>query len=74
MAKHEEPSRLGQRALRKSALSYLSAQERKKYELAQELGLLERVKDVGWAGLSAKETGRIGGLIGQGNRKRPPQP
>lgn len=53
-------------------IRYLSAQERKKYELAQELGLLDRVKEVGWAGLSAKETGRIGGLIGQGNRKQPP--
>ena len=54
----------------KSTLRYLSPQERQKYELAEALGLLERVKDVGWAGLSAKETGRIGGLIGQGNRRR----
>ncbi len=73
MAMQEEPKGSGQRALHKGALSYLSAQERKKYELAQELGLLDRVKDVGWAGLSAKETGRIGGLIGQGNRRRRPQ-
>ena len=34
-----------------------------KYEIARELGLMERVREVGWAGLSAKETGRIGGLI-----------
>ncbi|NLV58636.1 MAG: small, acid-soluble spore protein, alpha/beta type [Clostridiales bacterium] len=74
MAKHKEPKSLGQSALRRSALSYLSAQERKKYEIARDLGLLERVKDVGWAGLTAKETGRIGGLIGQGNRKQPPAP
>ena len=58
---------------RRNALSYLSAAERKKYELAKELGLLERVKEVGWAGLSAKETGRIGGLIGQGKRKNQKQ-
>ena len=74
MAKDREPKSLGQSALRKSALSYLSAQERKKYEIARDLGLLERVKDVGWAGLTAKETGRIGGLIGQGNRRQPPAP
>ena len=40
-----------------------------KYEIAKELGLLPKVRAVGWAGLTAKETGRIGGLIG--NRKGP---
>ena len=30
-----------------------------------------RVREVGWAGLSAKETGRIGGLIGQSRRRKP---
>ena len=40
-----------------------------KYEIARELGLLDRVRQVGWAGLSAKETGRIGGLIGRKKRK-----
>ena len=40
-----------------------------KYEIARELGLLERIREVGWAGLTAKETGRIGGLIGQKKRK-----
>ena len=74
MATHEDPRSPRQGVGRTNALSYLSPQERKKYELAQELGLLERVKDVGWAGLSAKETGRIGGLIGQGNRRQPPAP
>ena len=34
-----------------------------KYEIARELGLLEKVKQVGWKGLSPKETGRIGGLM-----------
>lgn len=34
-----------------------------KYEIAEELGLLEKVKCVGWGGLTAKETGRIGGLM-----------
>lgn len=34
-----------------------------KYEIAQELGLLEKVNEVGWKGLTPKETGRIGGLM-----------
>lgn len=59
-------------ALRRNALTFLTAEERRKYELARELGLLDRVREVGWAGLSAKETGRIGGLIGQGHRREQP--
>lgn len=41
----------------------LSADDRLKYEIAQELGLLEQVKANGWKSLSAKETGKIGGLM-----------
>lgn len=37
--------------------------ERSKYRAAAEAGLLERVLEVGWAGLSAKESGRIGGIL-----------
>ena len=56
--------------LRRHALTALSREERMKYEIAQELGLLDRVREVGWAGLTAKETGRIGGLITQKKRKQ----
>lgn len=34
-----------------------------KLETARELGLVEKIKEVGWAGLTAEETGKIGGLI-----------
>ena len=34
-----------------------------KYEIAEELGLMDKINEVGWAGLTAKESGRIGGLI-----------
>lgn len=34
-----------------------------KYEIASELGLIDKVMSEGWGGLTAKETGRIGGLI-----------
>ena len=37
--------------------------ERLKYEVAEELGLTERLLRVGWAGLTAGETGRIGGIV-----------
>ena len=36
---------------------------RAKYRAAKEAGLLERVLEVGWAGLTAKESGRIGGML-----------
>jgi len=37
--------------------------DRIKYEVAAELGLFEKVKKYGWKSLSAKETGKIGGLV-----------
>ena len=43
--------------------------ERDKYRAAQEAGLLERVLEVGWAGLTAKESGRIGGLMTKKKRE-----
>ena len=54
---------------RRHALMQLTRQERMKYEIARELGLLDRVREVGWAGLTAKETGRIGGMISRRNQK-----
>ena len=38
-------------------------EEKIKYEIAKELGLLDKVLENGWKSLTAKETGRIGGLI-----------
>lgn len=34
-----------------------------KYEAAEELGLTEKLKQVGWSGLTARETGMIGALV-----------
>jgi small acid-soluble spore protein F (minor alpha/beta-type SASP) len=34
-----------------------------KYEIANELGLMDKINQVGWGGLTAKESGRIGGLM-----------
>ena len=41
----------------------LPEEERIKYEIAEELGILDKVLENGWKSLSAKETGRIGGLM-----------
>ncbi len=41
-----------------------------KYEIAKELGLEEKVNSGGWGGLTAAETGRIGGIITARRRAR----
>ena len=48
---------------KKVDLKNLEQEEQLKYELAEELGLLDKVVAEGWKSLSAKETGRIGGLM-----------
>ena len=52
-AKKDKPIRLDE----------LTQEEKLKYEIAEELGLLDRVMKDGWRSLSSKETGRIGGMI-----------
>lgn len=47
-----------------------TARERKKYRAAEAAGLLDRVLEVGWAGLSAKESGKIGGLSAHMDREK----
>ena len=44
-------------------LKNLTPKDKMKYEIAEELGLLDRVKKDGWKSLSATETGRIGGIM-----------
>ena len=41
----------------------LDADTKQKYDAAEALGLTERLREVGWAGLSAKETGRVGARV-----------
>lgn len=47
----------------------LTEQEKMKYEIAGELGLLDQVIREGWKSLSSKETGRIGGLMTKKRRQ-----
>ncbi|MEF9894814.1 MAG: small acid-soluble spore protein alpha/beta type [Clostridia bacterium] len=41
----------------------MSASEKLKYEAAEELGLLDKLIEVGWSGLTARETGLIGARV-----------
>lgn len=43
--------------------SLLSERDRLKYEIAEELGILDKVRKYGWKSLSAKESGKIGGIM-----------
>ena len=44
-------------------LKTLEPDEKMKYEVAEELGLLDRVLSEGCKSLTSKETGRIGGMV-----------
>ena len=58
-AKKEKPIRLDE----------LTQEEKMKYEIADELGLLDLVLREGWKSLSSKETGRIGGWMTKRRRE-----
>lgn len=45
------------------SIKSLKPEQQLKYEIAKELGLYEQVIEQGWKSLSAKETGKIGGLM-----------
>lgn len=59
MAKKEKPI----------VLDALTREEKMKYEIAEELGLLDKVMTEGWKSLSSKETGRIGGILARKKRR-----
>ena len=48
----------------------LPEEQKLKYEIAQELGILDKVLESGWKSLSAKETGRIGGLLASKRKEK----
>ena len=51
-------------------MNALTEEKKLKYEIAEELGLLDKVMEKGWKSLSSKETGRIGGLITKKRRQK----
>lgn len=36
-----------------------------KYEIAEELGLTDKIAEHGWKSLTARESGKIGGMMGK---------
>lgn len=60
---------MAEKKLKPIDLKNLEPEEKLKYEIAEELGLLDKVMEEGWRSLSSKETGRIGGLITKRKRK-----
>jgi hypothetical protein len=55
---------------KKIDLNNLEPEEKIKYEVAEELGLLDRVLSEGWKSLTSKETGRIGGIVTKKKREK----
>lgn len=53
----------GKRQEKKIDLNNIKPEEKLKYEIATELGLLDKVMVGGWKSLTAKESGRIGGIM-----------
>ena len=47
----------------------MSPQEQLKFEIAKELGLDKKVLEQGWRSLTAKESGRIGGIMTRKKRE-----
>lgn len=44
-------------------LSELDVDVQKKYEVAKELGIYDKVLEKSWGSLTAEETGRVGGML-----------
>lgn len=59
---------MGKNKEKKIDLNNLKPEETMKYEIAKELGYLDKVMSTGWNSLTAKESGRIGGILAK--RKR----
>ena len=59
-----------EKIIRREDIALMEGEERLKYEVAEELGLLDKVLEGGWKNLTSKETGRIGGIISKKRAKK----
>jgi len=41
-----------------------------KYEIANELGLFNKIKESGWKSLTSKESGKIGGIMAKRKKSK----
>jgi len=70
LLKKERRQNMGKKKEKPINLNELEEEEKMKYEIAEELGLLDRVLAQGWKSLTSKETGRIGGLVTKRRREQ----
>lgn len=54
---------MGKKSKKSKKKKELTADDLLKLEIADELGLTDKIKELGWGGLTAKESGRIGGIM-----------
>ena len=47
----------------------LCIDDKLKYEAAEELGILDKVLENGWKGLTSRESGQIGGIVSSKKKK-----
>ena len=64
-----ERSRIMPKTKKKMDWEDMTPQEQLKFEIAQELGLGDQVIEIGWRILTAKESGKIGGLMTKRKRE-----
>lgn len=48
----------------------LPMEEQMKYEIANEIGVFDKVIKHGWGALSSKESGKIGGILGRRKKNK----
>lgn len=48
----------------------LPKKDQLKYEIAEEIGVVDKVFETGWRSLSAKESGRIGGILASRSKQK----
>lgn len=60
---------MGKKKKKKIDLDNIKPEEKLKYEIARELGYLDKVLASGWESLTAKESGRIGGILARKKRE-----
>lgn len=56
---------------KKNKKKELTPEEKMKYEIAEELGLLDKVQKEGWKSLTSRESGKIGGIISKRKKQVP---
>ena len=61
-----------ERVLSREEIKKLPSDERMKFEIADELGLYDKVLEGGWKSLTSQEAGRIGGIMAKRRRSEHP--